>query len=181
MSVGVKLTKNFSGMVNLSKALRSAATGQGGFSGPFGAMYKQWAVRYSAFVRKRFNTYSRGGGDWEPLKDSTKKGRRKGKGSGNAAILKDTGTLFGALTIGSRGNLTDRISAGVEFGFGGSDRHPDGTMTVKRLAEIHQKGSSRRNIPARPIIVMPDARTNRGMMSDMERAFKRRWMTGTEK
>ena len=178
MAVGVKILKNFSGMKNMSKALLSATTASGGFSGPFGAMYKQWSVRYSAFVRRRFNTFSRGGGNWKPLKDSTKKGRKRGKGAGSAAILKDTSTMFGGLTIGARGNLNKRIAGGVEFGFGGNDRHPEGKMTITRLAEIHQKGSSRANIPARPIIVQPDAQTNRGMMMDMERAFERRWMTG---
>jgi len=33
-------------------------------------------LRYSAFSRRRFNQYSRGGGDWAPLAKSTVDARR---------------------------------------------------------------------------------------------------------
>ncbi len=170
---------NVSGAKEINRKL--AQTGRAGGSpgsNPFASMYKSWAVRYSAFVRRRFNRFSRGGGNWKALKASTKKGRRKGKGAGNAAILKDKGILFGALTIGASGNVTNKIPQGIEFGFGGGDRHADASMSIAKLAEIHQKGSATANIPARPIIVQPDAGTRRGMFKDVKRAFNRKWGVG---
>jgi hypothetical protein len=40
-------------------------------------MFRKWAVRYSAFVMRRFTEFSHGGGDWPPLKASTKYGRSR--------------------------------------------------------------------------------------------------------
>jgi len=37
---------------------------------------KVCVLRYSAFTRRRFNQYSRGGGDWAPLAKSTVDARR---------------------------------------------------------------------------------------------------------
>ena len=39
-------------------------------------MFNQWGKRYEAFIRRRFNTFSRGGGDWPPLAKSTVDRRR---------------------------------------------------------------------------------------------------------
>lgn len=39
-------------------------------------VYRQWAGRYGGFVRRRFDTYSKGGGDWKPLSLATIMGRR---------------------------------------------------------------------------------------------------------
>jgi hypothetical protein len=50
--------------------------------GPITKAFNQWAVRYRSFIKERFDLYSKGGGDWAPLKDSTKKRRRVGKGVG---------------------------------------------------------------------------------------------------
>lgn len=61
----------------------------------------KWGVRYRSFIQERFDTYSKGGGDWPPLKASTVKARRSGKKSKKkkpkATILRDTSTLFTAL------------------------------------------------------------------------------------
>lgn len=37
---------------------------------------KQWGARYRSWAQQRYNKYSRGGGDWKPLADSTKMQRR---------------------------------------------------------------------------------------------------------
>lgn len=137
---------------------------------PWDTMYRQWSFRYSGFVRRRFNQLSRagGGGGWAPYAKSTR--RRRGR-KDKASMLRDTSTMFGGLTVGAKGNITKRIKNGVRFGFGGNDRHPEGKLTIARLANIHHGGSRRRNIPARPIIVGPDGQTRRGMLQDARRAF----------
>ena len=138
---------------------------------PYDMMYRQWAFRYSAFARKRMNRLGRsgGGGEWKPLAPRTLAARR----GGIATILRDTGTLFNGLTIGTAGNETKRIPNGVQFGFSGTTRHPNGSITIRGLAEVHQKGSRRKGIPPRTIIVKPDNRTRTGMLLDMRTAFIR--------
>lgn len=66
----------------------AAAPASGG-NNPFDRMFTQWDAIYSAFSRKRFNQFSRGGGDWPALALSTIQGRRgpargrDGKGGGS--------------------------------------------------------------------------------------------------
>lgn len=131
----------------------------------FKAMSRKWGVRYLAFARERFVKYSKGGGNWKPLSPETIASRRSGKGSGSPAILRDTGTLLKGLTIGAPGNLFKFIKGGIRVGFGGSSKHPQGKMTIRRLAEIHNK--------TRPILVKPNLKTINGMMKDLRTAMFR--------
>jgi hypothetical protein len=63
------------------EALRAKIDAQlNGAEGPVHAALRQWAARYRSFAQLRFNQYSRGGGDWAPLADSTVRSRRGGKG-----------------------------------------------------------------------------------------------------
>lgn len=133
-------------------------------------VYHQWAERYRAFLQHRFVQYSRGGGDWAPLKRKRKRGKKK-----SAAILRDTSTLFNVLSIAFQNNpgqLQKDIPDGVRVGFGGSGLHPGKrAMTVARLAEIHHFGEG--NMPERQIIVDPDNDVQRRMASDVERYWSK--------
>lgn len=127
-------------------------------SGRIKTAYQQWAVRYRSFIQRRFDKFSRGGGDWPALK------LREG------SILRDTNTLFTALTPtlnAPKGSINKLIEDGIEVGYGGGASHPGGP-TIQELAYWHQTGAG--NYPARVIIVEPDAATVRGMVSDMQRA-----------
>lgn len=44
--------------------------------GPITASFRQWGAIYRSFVKERFDVYSKGGGDWPPLKLATKLARR---------------------------------------------------------------------------------------------------------
>lgn len=116
-----------------------------GLNGPsanVAAMYKQWGAVYRGYIRERWNDYSRGGGDWPPLK------HREG------SILRDTNTLFATVdyTFGDPGSRVEEIERdGIVVGFGGSGEHPEAQMTVARLAEIHDQGLGR--VPKREILV----------------------------
>ncbi len=160
----------------------------------FKAMFRQWAARYSSKVRRRF---SAGGGPdvtWAPLKPSTvasrrgpessrraKRGRRDLRsaktttrgGAGTVTILVDTATLRNASSIGAPGNLTRPIRDGVRYGFKGS-RHSGG-ITLATLAEAHQNGVPKNNLPARPILFDPNVYPDlvRGMVLDLRRAIER--------
>ena len=81
----------------------------GAMAGPVRKGLMLWGAIYREWVRERFVTFSRGGGDWAELKPATVARRRKGKKrtatfkrggrrmrikTGGPAILRDTSTLF---------------------------------------------------------------------------------------
>lgn len=162
--------------INLSGLQRFSAQVDAGLrdgNGPFKAMYEQWAARYRGFVQERFDTYSKGGGDWKPLKY-----RRKHKRGAKErqTILRDTNTMFRALNPtfqGQPGALQQHIPYGVEVGFGGSAIHPktEGKITVAELARIHHLGLGK--VPARPIMVDAPQKVIDAMTRDAERALAR--------
>lgn len=130
-------------------------------------VYKRWAARYRSFAQERFDTFSKGGGDWPPLKPATVRRRRRGrrKKAARAAILADTGTLKAALNpvfTGKPGQLQKDLVNGIRVGFGGPGRYPDGT-SIADIAGFHQVGAG--NLPVRRIIVDP----SRGVLDDMGR------------
>lgn len=162
VSATVKI--DLSGLIKYREVLNQDLRGQS--AGPVRVAMRQWAVRYRSFTRERFVSFSRGGGDWPPLKSK----RRKGA-IGSAALLRDTGLLFGALspTFSSKpGQLQRDERFGVRVGFGGPGRYPTGVSIVD-VAGWHQSGAG--NLPVRRIIVSPDDNTVRQMSKDMERAL----------
>lgn len=150
-------------------------------------MYQQWGVRYLTFVERRFVEQSGGGGDWPALKPATIRSRRTGAGvrtaktgrkkdgqtkkpAGDAKILRDTGVLLNALSIGAPGNLYKSEKIGIRVGFDKSQKRPDGGVSIGNLAEWHNLGAG--NLPARPILVEPNKQTTDGMLRDAEKAVK---------
>jgi hypothetical protein len=133
-------------------------------SGPYRRMWKQIGAIMLGFWRRRYNLFSKGGGDWKDLAPSTKRGRQKAKrgakGPRRFAILVDTGLLQNALAIGSPGSLLERHGRGIRVGFS-NRKHPDTDFTFADLADTHQHGNPAGNLPARPILVEPDERTKR--------------------
>lgn len=147
-------------------------------NGPIRRAMRQWAARYRGFAQQRFDKFSKGGGDWPPLAESTKKRRRKArKGRKKGAVrsfslLRDTGLMFNALdTPWTRkpGALQKDIPFGVRAGYGGPAKHPGGKATIADIAGFHQAGKGR--LPKREIIVVPDTRTLAAMAGDMERGL----------
>lgn len=168
-------------------------------------LLKLMAARYRAFLLRRFNTNSRGGGDWPPLAESTKRRRRKGKPirRTNAeqvsiekhfqkqAILVDTGILRSGLNVIPTSASFEKISvaanrADVEVGFSSGihppKKNPDGTtpdskkpITITKLAYIHHFGCKERNLPARPILVPPDSACMRQMENLVEKELKKQY------
>ena len=160
------------GLTKFVKGIKAGSQIAG--SGPVDDMLKAWGARYVTFVRRRFVKFSRGGGDWKPLAASTKKARRGSKrrktrssraktktttrGSGKKfAILKDTGVLLRALSIGAPGNLFKRVKGGIQVGFGGSAKHPGEKAKIADIAAYHNVGG--KNLPKRQILAKPDAKT----------------------
>ena len=114
-------------------------------------IYKLAAIRYRSAMQERFNKFSRGGGNWPPLKTPRKRGNLA-----SASVLRDTNTLFRVLTPVFRnqpGAIEDEIFDGIRVGFGGSDSHPDGVITIDELAAIHHAGND--NLPQRKLLDDP--------------------------
>jgi len=157
----------------LDKDLRVGGQQYGG--SPVNNAFKQWGVRIRSFLQERFAIYSRGGGNWAPLKPSTISRRRKGKGKGPVAILRDTGTLYNALSpnfTGKPGAIEERIPYGIKVGYGGPARHTSnygGVATIADIASFHQVGAG--YLPKREIIVQPNEHVLGLMADDMNRAI----------
>jgi hypothetical protein len=144
-------------------------------------MFRQWEARWLAQNRRQFVENSRGGGAWAPLAPSTiarrrppARGRGRGRGGARAArvvaILRDTNTLYGALTLGATGNVSRLMRFGIRCGIGGPGRHPKAKVTVGQLANWHHVGAG--NLPERPVINPPTPPTINGFASDAKRAIQ---------
>lgn len=137
-------------------------------NGPVRKAFKQWAARYRSFIQERFVLFSRGGGDWPPLKHPRRRGNKD-----KAAILRDTGTLFAALSPTFQkkpGALQEDIDFGIRIGYGGPGRYANGgAATVADIAGFHQVGAG--FLPVRKIIVEPSVNVLEQMAGDMNRAL----------
>lgn len=148
---------NLAGLTRLKRALAA-----GSANPAMRAMYAKWGDRYLLFSHTRYTRNSRGG-SWAPLAPLTLANRRA-RGSTSNAILIDRGNLVSALVRGVAGNLFQFLPNGIRAGFNDRDPHPDAKISYAQLAVIQGHGTSR--IPARPIIVLPDAATRAGIAAD---------------
>ncbi len=140
-----------------------------GGKGKIRRMFKLWAARYRADMQDRFDRFSKGGGDWAPLKHKRKRGAKN-----RASILRDTGILFSVLNPtfrGQPGAVEDGIPFGVEVGFGGPRTYPSGKgPTVADIAFWHHTGAGR--LPKRTILVEPSRQVVAGMVKDAEKTLE---------
>ena len=174
---------DFSGLERFTVGMRRTSPGS-----PIGQMWRQIGIRYLTFTRRRFTRMSKGG--WPALAPATLRNRRGRKrratrspraqtktttrGSAtNVAILRDTSTMFNALTVGMPGNrlqLIRRRAGGVRVGFGGPAKHPNARKaTIREIAAAHDTGKGR--LPKREILVEPDGGTVATMRQDVIRAI----------
>jgi hypothetical protein len=158
--MGLEIQVNVGGLEKLRKAvLANPALGR--------AIAHAWELVYRSFTRLRFAKFSKGGGDWAPLKPSTLK-RRRG-GGGNAAILRDTGAMFASLqpTTDSGSILqSTALPFGLRMDLEGAKSYANGP-TLAEVATYHHKGGGR--LPAREILVKPDQKTIESMASHAKR------------
>lgn len=134
--------------------------------------YQKWLRRAARRMRsywfRRYDRFSRGGGNWR-----TTKRRTRSRGRNRSLILRKTHTLMRALSPVMRGlaGQWEKISGNkVETGYGGRGRHPEAKMSVLRLAKIHNEGLG--IVPRRQIIVRPNSETRQLIIGDAERILK---------
>lgn len=176
--VNAKVVVDLRGLVRYKQEVAAGFAGQA--PGPIRDAMKQWGASYRSFAQLRFVKFSRGGGDWKPLKRqrtkdiaAARKKRAKGKAVKGAAILRNLNFMFAALgpTLGVPGQLQENIRFGVAVGYGGPGKYPDGRATIRDIANFHQVGAG--SLPVRKTIVKPDARTVKLMAGDMQRALNK--------
>ncbi len=162
---------------------------------PMRDVLKKWAFRYRGAMRQRYDRFSKGGGDWKPLKESTKKARRHGKGGrsrrgskayakakasggGKISILRDTNEMFSVLSPVFRrlpGQSEQNVPFGIVVGFEGPGQKTQrdkkkGKATIREVAEFHHLGKGRN--PKRTLLVDPDDPLKRKMANDMVRGMQ---------
>lgn len=121
-----------------------------------------WEVIYRAFIRDRFERFSRGAGNWRAIKPST--AARKG----STLILRDTDRLFRDLSPlrDNSGALQIRRRSFRMTAFLGAGRSYPSGVTTGEVASFHNEGDDR--LPQRRIVVQPDSPT----LSSMSRKGK---------
>lgn len=196
MFISATVSTDLSGLQGFEKKVKEQLNGS---AGPIHDVLLLWAFRYRSYIQLRFDTFSKGGGNWKPLANTTIEARRKGTKSnvkalrdlstktgkktvpaaGGFAILRNTGTLFAALApiyVGSPGALEEQIKYGIRVGYGGPQRHigkgaAKSSATIADIASFHQNGAMPR-LPKREIIVDPSPALIQQMSDDMEKALK---------
>lgn len=121
----------------------------------------------SGFIFKRFQVFSKGGGTWPPIAEST--ARRKG----HRRILYETGDFQAGLRMG----LNQRISwngpwLNLTYSMRARRKHKPSGLPIQRLLEIHQNGLGR--MPKRPVIVPPSNETKRKILQRLQKAVRAR-------
>ena len=129
---------------------------------------KRAAREYRSFLHKRFNTFSRGGGNW--------KNTQRRKAGKTKFILRKTHTLFRSLSPVYRnlpGQYEKLSGNSIIVGISGG-RHPEAKtkggnpMSVGKLAQIHNFGEGR--MPKRQIIVRPNGELIAGWKAQIKKA-----------
>lgn len=133
-----------------------------------GQILEAWGVVYMAFIRKRFQSFSRGGG-WPALAPSTVEAK------GASIILIDLGVLRRALSPGAPGSTFKIGRDSITVGVGEPVAHPGGAATIADIMLFHQNGNG---VPRREILVVPEQGTVKTMMSAASRVIERLGRSG---
>ena len=125
---------------------------------------EEWGKIYNEFMVRRYEKFAAGGGNWRRLKTETVKRKKQNK----YKVLIEFGDLLRKLKAQAaiRKTASLSVSAGVTRGA----MHRSG-LNVADLVTIHQLGRGR--VPARQIVVQPDAATKKKLVDIMDRAIER--------
>lgn len=140
---------------------------------------------YLSDMHKRYRKFSKGGGNWKKLKPATVKRKgRTGKKSakvkvntkktgGRTAILVDKGQLIASIAPGSSDSIVRmKNRKAVRAGYKAGAKAEGGKITIRELADIHQKGNPTGGLPARPIFVEPTRPAKRRMIALIKKAIE---------
>jgi hypothetical protein len=123
---------------------------------------------YRGFIIRRFDNFSRGGGDWKKNSPATILAK------GSSAILVNTRVMRLGLATAVREIEITRNS--VTFQFQNASIHPDARVTIAELLTKHDKGLG---TPKRVILVQPDDPTKLRLLDMTTRRYARK-MNGAD-
>lgn len=128
----------------------------------------KWGVRFRSAMQQRFVVFSRGGGDWPKLKHKRKRGKLE-----SAAILRDTGLMFQALSpvFQSLPGQAENQRPGrfeTEVGYGGPGKYTGrgSSASLADIASFHHVGAG--FLPVRKVVDRPQASAISAMAKDAE-------------
>ncbi len=151
-----KVTIDLTGLKRFQSGLRSSPV--------MNKMTLKWAKQYNQFMVSRFKKFSRGGGNWPKLKQSTIARKIANK----SRILVELGDLLS--TLSATVNLNSQVNnlsvtAGIRPGVG----HTRSSMSLQDLVAAHQTGAG--NLPVREVVVFPPATVIKKMVTTGNRAL----------
>ena len=111
-----------------------------------------WRTIYAAFTLRRFDVWSRGGGDWPRLKHPGRKKKNKNR------ILVLSGFMRAQLAAAVK--IVAHTARSITFALVDQTSHPEAGMPVDQLMAIHDQGLG---VPRRRILVVPDETALRQM------------------
>ena len=115
---------------------------------------------YRNFIIRRFDVFSRGGGDWKPNAPMTIMLKR------SSAILVDTRAMRLGLATAVRSHEVGKDF--ITFTFRNDAIHPTAKIPIAELLTRHDKGLG---TPKRPILVQPDDHTKQRCLDMATRRF----------
>ena len=139
MGFFAKIKTTLTGIISLRSHLKSG-------TGPVEDVLDEHVKLYRAFTVKRFDVFSRGGGNWPKIKPS------RAKKKGHAKILVDT--KFIRLHLSDSIQVIKKSGLELTLGFQSYFIHPNAKMPLDLLESIHDQGLG--NNPKREILVDPD-------------------------
>lgn len=120
---------------------------------------------YQEYLYNRYENYARGGGDWQPLAESTIRAK------GHGLILIDSGFMIENFNPSFR--KPSQLSINIPFGIRvqiPDTQHPEAKTSLYNLMSWHANGSAR--LPVRKIVVPPTSAVHTQMNNRMKQALK---------
>lgn len=120
-------------LLRFRDGLQKELAAAGGDDNPVRRALRQWAAIYRSFLRERFDAFSRGGGDWPPLAESTILARRaRGGGTRRRKRAKARETIRRAKQSHKRAAI--RLSGLESRGKGASEQADRARAQIGRAA-----------------------------------------------
>ena len=139
-------------------------------------LLKVAAERYAKYLKNRYIQMAAGRGDWLPLTERTIENKTRRSAIPDGAknpywILRETDDLM--LSIKARQRNQSYVVGYVENRLHKKLTPDDRDITLLELIKIHQGITPQPRTPVRPIIVLPDRRTNRKMVEDVRDEYNK--------
>jgi len=160
-------------VLNLRNLDRFKRELRGGRSREVRGALDEWGRLYADFTKRRFVKFSRGGGNWRQLAQSTIEAKRRRGAANPTRILVDTGLLLGELEPrvgGFSGVRSTKRGMQLRLDMSAMSSSYARGNTTGDVAGYHNTGGGR--LPRRQIFIQPTKELRRKMAQAMQRAIR---------